>query len=253
MPIPKQDFELVQRIRRLDTRTSPKKDTVYLFSGILICGCCGARMTRKTNRVKGKEYHYYYCPTGKKHGCTNPVMLKERDLVECVKDSLKGYIDNVTCLQAILDGIDQNSINQALANEYASHIAANERQLAQALEFKARLYENLVTGTINKEEYTDYKAKYTRVAENAKEAIRALKDKLSDVLENRSERNRWISNFTQFSTMETLDRKAVVHMIQSIKVIGKKELEITFTYQDEYQKAIQLVQLAEKTSQRKVG
>ena len=23
-------------------------------------------------------------------------MLKERDLVECVKDSLKGYIDNVT-------------------------------------------------------------------------------------------------------------------------------------------------------------
>ena len=60
--IPKQDFELVQRIRRLDTRTSPKKDTVYLFSGILICGCCGARMTRKTNRVKGKEYHYYYCP-----------------------------------------------------------------------------------------------------------------------------------------------------------------------------------------------
>ena len=89
--------------------------------------------------------------------------------------------------------------------------------------------------------------------ENAKEAIRALKDKLSDVLENRSERNRWISHFTQFSTMETLDRKAVVHMIQSIKVIGKKELEITFTYQDEYQKAIQLIQLAEKTSQRKVG
>ena len=36
--------------------------------------------------------------------------------------------------------------------EYASHIAANERQLAQALEFKARLYETLVTGTINKED-----------------------------------------------------------------------------------------------------
>ena len=157
-------------------------------------------MTRKTNRVKGKEYHYYYCPTGKKHGCTNPVMLKESDLVECVKDSLKGYIDNVSCLQAILDGIDQGSINQALANEYASHIAANEQQVEQALEFKARLYENLITGTISKEEYTDYKARYTRIAENAKESIRVLKEKLADVLENRSERNRWISHFTQFST-----------------------------------------------------
>ena len=79
--------------------------------------------------------------------------------------------------------------------------------------------------------------------------------RLADVLENRSERNRWISHFTQFSTMEALDRKAVVHMIQSIKVIGKKELEITFTYQDEYQKAIQLIQLAEQTrsEERRVG
>lgn len=75
--ITKQDFDLVQRIRGLDTRTSPKQDTVYLFSGVLICGCCGSRMTRKTNRVNGKEYHYYYCHTGKKHGCANPVMLKE--------------------------------------------------------------------------------------------------------------------------------------------------------------------------------
>ena len=66
--IARQDFELVQRIKGLDTRTSPNEDTVYLFSGILICGCCGSRMTRKTNRANGKEYHYYYCPTGKKKG-----------------------------------------------------------------------------------------------------------------------------------------------------------------------------------------
>ena len=180
------------------------------------------------------------------------VPFTTQELFQNGKEALY-YIDNVSCLQAILDGIDQSSINQALANEYASHIAANEQQVEQALEFKARLYESLITGTISKEEYTDYKARYTRIAENAKESIRVLKEKLADVLENRSERNRWISHFTQFSTMETLDRKAVVHMIQSIKVIGKKELEITFTYQDEYQKAIQLIQLAEQTSQRKVG
>lgn len=56
--IQKHDFDLVQRLRRIDTRTSPKSDKVYLFSGILICGCCGCRMTRKTNRYKDKEYGY---------------------------------------------------------------------------------------------------------------------------------------------------------------------------------------------------
>ncbi|MEI3132741.1 MAG: hypothetical protein V8S75_01075 [[Ruminococcus] torques] len=55
-------------------------------------------MTRKTNRYKDKEYHYYYCPTGKKNGCTSAAMVKETNLIQCVQDSLKGHIDNVASL-----------------------------------------------------------------------------------------------------------------------------------------------------------
>ena len=254
--IARQDFELVQRIKGLDTRTSPNEDTVYLFSGILICGCCGSRMTRKTNRANGKEYHYYYCPTGKKKGCAHPVMLKESSLIDCVRDSLKAYIGNIASLEALLTGIDQSSINQALAKEYSDHITDNERRLEQVLEFKARLYESLVGGMLTKEEYASYKAKYTKQAEDIRESIRVLKEKLTEVLENRSERNRWISQFTQFSTLETLDRRALIHMVQSIRVRGKKELDITFTHEDEYKKALQLLALAAQQKdyeQRKVG
>jgi len=129
--IPQHDFELVQRIRHLDTRTAPAQDTVYLFSGVLVCGCCGARMTRKTNRAGGKEYHYYYCPTGKKHGCDHSVMLKETDLTACVRDALKSYIDNVVSLEALLSGIDQQRINQELTQEYTDQITANERRIGQ--------------------------------------------------------------------------------------------------------------------------
>ena len=242
--ITKQDFDLVQRIRGLDTRTSPKQDTVYLFSGVLICGCCGSRMTRKTNRVNGKEYHYYYCPTGKKHGCANPVMLKESNLIDCVQESLKAYIQNVASLETLLNSIDQSSINQALAKEYTAHISENERRLEQAQAYKSRLYENLVEGMITKEEYASYKAKYTRQAEEIKASIAALKEKLTDVLKNRSERNRWITHFTQFESMETLDRKALIHMVQSIRVQGKNELDIRFNYKDEYEKALRLIALA---------
>ena len=242
--ITRQDFDLIQRIRGLDTRTSPKQDTVYLFSGVLICGCCGSRMTRKTNRVNGKEYHYYYCPTGKKHGCTNPVMLKESKLFDCVQESLKAYIQNVASLETLLNSIDQSSINQALAKECTDHISENERRLEHAQNCKSRLYENLVEGMITKEEYASYKVKYTRQAEEIKTAITALKEKLKDVLENKSERNRWISHFTQFESMETLDRKALIHMVQSIQVRGKNELDIRFNYMDEYEKALRLAALA---------
>lgn len=248
--VQKQDFELVQHISNLDTRTAPQKDSVYLFSGVLICGCCGGRMTRKTNRSNGKEYHYYYCPTGKKNGCGHAVMLKEDDLIECVRENLKAYIDNVVSLDALLQGIDQETINQTMVKEYTDHITDNERRLEQTLEFKARLYENLVSGALTREEYASYKANYTRQAEQIRASIQALKDKLNDVLENKSERNRWISHFTEFSSLETLDRKAIVHFIKSIRVVGKKELDITFNFQDEYKKAVQLLRQAR---QRKAG
>ena len=110
--------------------------------------------------------------------------------------------------------------------------------------------------TICKEEYASYKAKYTKQAEDIRESVRVLKEKLTEVLENRSERNRWISQFTQFSTLETLDRRALIHMVQSIRVRGKKELDITFTHEDEYKKALQLLSLAAQQKdyeQRKVG
>lgn len=45
-------------------------------------------------------------------------------------------------------------------------------------------------------------------------------------------------------------------MVQSIRVRGKKELDITFTHEDEYQKALQLLTLAAQQKdyeQRKVG
>ena len=250
--ISRQDFELVQRISGIDTRTSPNKDTVYLFSGILICGCCGARMTRKTNRIKGKEYNYYYCPTGKKNGCRTPVMLREDDLKNVVWQTMKSYIDNVASLEALLKTIDQSSLNRALIAEYSGHIAENERRLDQVMEFKANLYESLVSSEISKEDYVQFKARYTRQMEDAKKSIRLLKEKLDAVKENRSERNRWIQHFTQFSQQDSIDRTALIHMVESIRVLGKKELKITFAHEDEYRQAAELICQA-RQSGRKAG
>ena len=44
---------------------------------------------------------------------------KESSLIDCVRDSLKASIGNIASLEALLTGIDQTSINQALAKEYS--------------------------------------------------------------------------------------------------------------------------------------
>ena len=240
--IDKADFDLVQRIKQLDTRTAPNSSKVHLFSGELICGCCGGRMTRKTNRYKDRVYHYYFCPVGKKGGCSSSAMIKESDLIECVQASLKAHIDSVTSLNSIINSINQERINKELVQEYSQYIEMNEKQLEQVECFKRKLYENLVSGLITKEEYLLYKQDYTVKTNEIKAAIEDWQDKLTAVLENRGERNRWINHFLQFSTMETIDRSIVVRLIQSIHISGSNGISIRFNYQDEYQKAIALIE-----------
>lgn len=87
-------------------------------------------------------------------------MLKESDLIECVQDSLKGHIENVASLDALLSSISQERINRELAQEYAAQIRVNEKRVAQTEGFKAKLYENLVSGILTKEEFLSYKRKY---------------------------------------------------------------------------------------------
>ena len=50
--------------------------------------------------------------------------------------------------------------------------------------------------------------------------------------------------------MEELDRRAVVQLIQTITVYGKDELDVTFNYQDEYNKT---AAMAQQVKMRKAG
>ena len=237
--IRKRDFDLVQHIMGLDTRTAPEGEKVYLFSGLLVCGCCGARMTRKTNTVGGKKYIYYHCPTGKKHGCPHPVMLREDDLIQCVLASVRAHIKNVVSVDELLNSISEETINRELVAGCKAQIAENRAQLEQIGVFKAGLYENFVKGMLDKAEYKSLRDGYTERMEELRSAIDQLRQEMERVTDRTSERQKWAQQFREFSNMTELDRRAVVTLIQSIRIISKTELKITFRYQMEYDAALQ--------------
>ena len=238
--IKQHNFDLAQKILRLDTRTSPKGDKVYLFSGILVCGCCGNRMTRKTVRYKDGQYYYYLCPTGKKKGCPAPVMLKEQDLMDCVLDSIKAHISNIASLESVIAGLDTTRIAQELAGNLKEQIAENERRLAKIREFKAGLYENMINGNLNKDEYKSLKGKYAEDADALTAANTRLETEVEAVLSCKHERMAWMEHFKKFENLDAIDRRTVIHLIQSIRVLGKTEIEICFNYQLEYENAVEL-------------
>lgn len=239
--IQRHNFDLVRKIMRLDTRTAPKGDKVYLFSGILICGCCGNRMTRKTVPYKGEKYHYYYCPTGKKNGCQSPVMVKENDLVACALGNIKAHIANVASLETLIAGLDSTRMAKELADRLGEQVLENNRRLEKIREYKAGLYENMMNGNLGKDEHKEMKAKYASDADTLTEANEKLLTEIEAVLSCKHERLAWMEHFTKFENLDTIDRKTVIHLIHSIRVLGKTELEITFNYQIEYENASSFV------------
>jgi len=235
------DFDLVQRIMRLDTRTAPGGDVVYLLSGILVCGCCGARMTRKTVPYKGEKYHYYYCPTTKKRGCSDGSTLKESELHKYVTECVKAQIISISSIDSILSGSDGKRAANALAQQYMAQIAENERQIERIANFKNTLYENMVQGLINKEDFKALKAKYSTDEARLCDAICILQQQHDDIIAGKGDRLRWMEHFKQYEGMTELDRRMVISMIQSIRVINKHDLHITFNYHAEIEKARSLL------------
>ena len=79
---------------------------------------------------------------------------------------------------------------------------------------------------------------YTGRAEEAQEVIDLLREEMELVTNNSGSRLRWTQHFKEFSAMTTLDRRAVIAMVQSIRVNGKNDLVITFRYLIEYVKVL---------------
>lgn len=78
--IPENIFKDVKKIMERDTRTSPKNDNVYLFSGMLFCGDCGSSVIRKKN---GKHI-YFMCSANKnnKNICSSHRISEKKLILE---------------------------------------------------------------------------------------------------------------------------------------------------------------------------
>lgn len=87
--ISKGEFQQVQQLLELDTRTAPSQTTVYPLSGFLRCADCGQNMIRRTVTKNGKKYQYYHCSTYKNGGGCTPHMINSEKLTESVLTAIR--------------------------------------------------------------------------------------------------------------------------------------------------------------------
>lgn len=231
--VPKSIFDLVQKMLKSDTRTSPNENNVYPLSGILICGNCGNRMTRKTvpSRTKNIHYRYYYCPTGSKKGCDLGVSIRENDLHFCVLYSIKAHISNLTDIERVLATSGICKYEMPLIKKLELQVSENEKRLSKIHSFASGLYESMVNGDLTKSEYKSLKSIYSNDAKLLSEANMKLQREIEDILHCRHENTELMQRLKDFENIEILNRRTVMCFIHSIHIHDKYNIEISYNHQ----------------------
>ena len=92
--ITKERFDHIQELIKRNTRQPAAPESVFVFSGMLRCRCCGWIMTGNKTRGNGKQYTYAYrCNNYRKNfSCTNNQSLNEKKIEKQLLDNLEQYV-----------------------------------------------------------------------------------------------------------------------------------------------------------------
>jgi len=111
---------------------------------------------------------------------------------------------------------------------------ASVRKLTE-LRCSCNLYENLADGIIDRDDFKDMKAKYTRRRKEAEEQAEDIREEMSQEMAGLSGNRTWMDRFRKYQNITELDRYAVVTMIERIMLYREHRVEIVFRWQNEYQ------------------
>ena len=226
-------FECVQNLMKLDTRTSPEEEMIYIFSGLLRCGDCGQNMVRRVVKKKGKQYCYYHCSTYKnKEGCTSH-NISDVKLQKVVLEAIQKQIALLVQADAIMAQIENIPQQQFGVKLLDSQIRTLNAEVQKYKDLRNNLYQDMVDGIITREEYRDIKQTFTIKMERAEESIRELETKKRRLLSNEMRTQKWVEEFKNCRNIESLDRKVTVMLIERIVIYSSDRIEIHFNHADE--------------------
>lgn len=252
--VSKRDFEIVQRLLQLDTRTSPGKEGVYLLSGIAVCAECGALMARKVSTVGGKKYVYYTCSMHKKYKKCSPHRIKEYELEDTILTVLQLHISHLLEINKALKDIEELPNRKSDMKKLQQRLEKKEEEIKRYSDLKISLYEDYKDALISKEEYIMLKEQFEIKKALAQDASIRIQREAEGLRQTEHDGQKWIQYFLKYQNIETLTRNVVVELIRNVQIHESGGLTIIFDFADEYKHLRQVlseVQKVEKFEERR--
>ena len=224
-------FETVQRLLGTDMRTAPGRKGIYLLSGLCRCADCGATMTRKNAYSKGRKYVYYVCSNNRRSGACAPHRIRGEQLEAIVISTIKSVLretvekgDVASVMDGMASGTDESMLARALE--------AAESEIADCEKTLALLYEDYKDGTVGDKDFAVIRRNLTQKRTEAEGRRRSLSQNAKDGEERKKKRKLAAMQFLKYSSVDELDRTAVVSLIREARVHEDGRIEVVFDCDD---------------------
>lgn len=224
------DFDLVQELMAMDTRTGNYRDCLHLFSGFILCGLCHQPMTVKTtSKCNGKKYVNYICSTHKKTGTCQNNNVSELMLSTVVLTAIR---QQVAFLSTPEDVVGELTTATLCGRKQASIETMIERHLQTIQEnndYLVKSYEHFAGNVISEAEYHMFKKTFNGQIETAEGNIAALKHELGRLADDTTGK-KLIERFLTHGNIEELNRRIAVGLIKSVVITNKHDIAVNFRY-----------------------
>lgn len=248
--ISKEEFEIVQRLMKRDTRMAPGKDEPYLFSGFLKCGDCNDTMVRRMSKYKDKVTVNYMCSKYKlRYGCSAH-WINEDVIYQAVVSAINSYCRNVRELNLRLNEIPKTELEQAdfvKIENAQKEKNAQISDLTHTIEVVQSRCRNNLENQANCDEICSDIRKTISELQNDIERLNKKKENIR----RRADANRaWIKYFSKTGEIKELNRVVLTNLVDEIRIYDDKRIAIKFNYQDKY---IEMLELISKVNREAVG
>lgn len=239
--IDRETFEKAKQLLKRDTRTAPKQNQLYLFSGFLRCADCGRAMSRIAS--KG-IYVYYQCGTYKslsKKACTMH-SIKSTRLEAAVLYAIQQQAYLAVSYSDMIARINMAPLKKSKSVRLNDLIAAKEKELAKIIRYKQALYQDWKDGEITHNDYRHMSEDYERQVEAAQTVLGNLQAEQSELEKGVDIENPFLAAFRKYENIDKLTREILIELVDYIKVYEGGDISIRFKFADEYRRVTEYIE-----------
>lgn len=220
-----------------------------LFRGKIHCSDCGGAMkmskfvnTRKDGSID--RYAVYECWRRKKlYDLSCPQRSIRKAVVDkTVEEAIRFHIRTFLDTEQVIAKLNRSPKGRAAASDIQNHIREKQRRISKIERLSTGIYEDYREGILNEEEYLTIRSQYGEEKEGLLKEVDAL------MLAEREHEADYHSTGSladivrKYAEFPEINREIVEAFIADIQVHTDSHLVITFAFEDEFQRLIDMAE-----------